>query len=117
VVSVFLGAAVVFLLGVAGVVVAYGVHRWTAVAPSTLTSLPFASGWRPPEHALSRFHARYYPMTLLFLAFDVEMLYMYPWATVVARVGVSAVVEMFVFLAVLMVGVLWAWREGALRWV
>ncbi|TFV53939.1 NADH-quinone oxidoreductase subunit A [Geodermatophilus sp. DF01-2] len=103
-------------LGVGGAVVAYLVHRRTSVAPTTLTALPFLSGRRPQEHALSRFHARYYPLTLLFLAFDVEMLYMYPWATVVAQVGVSAVVEMFVFLAVLMVGVVWAWREGALRW-
>jgi NADH:ubiquinone oxidoreductase subunit 3 (subunit A) len=116
VVSVFLGAAAMLLLGVGGVVAAYLVHRSTAVSPVPLTAVPFASGWQPPEHALSRFHARYYPLTLLFLAFDVEMLYMYPWATVVSHVGVSAVVEMFVFLVVLMVGVLWAWREGALRW-
>ena len=78
--------------------------------------VPFLSGWEPAEHALSRFHVRWYPLTLLFLAFDVEMLFMYPWAVVVARVGGSAVVEMFVFLGLLMVGVLWAWREGALRW-
>lgn len=104
------------LVGVGGVLVAYLVHRATAVAASPLTALPFTSGWQPPEHALSRFHARYYPLTLLFLAFDVEMLYMYPWATVVAKVGVSAVVEMFAFLVLLMLGVLWAAREGALRW-
>jgi len=54
---------------------------------------------------------------LLFLAFDVEMLFMYPWAVVVAEVGASAVIEMFVFLALLMAGVFWAYREGALRWV
>jgi NADH-quinone oxidoreductase subunit A len=104
-------------LGVGGVLGAVLLHRTTAVSRVPLTALPFASGRRPPEHAISRFHARYYPMTLLFLAFDVETLYMYPWATVVARVGAPAVVEMFAFLAVLLVGVLWAWREGALRWV
>jgi NADH:ubiquinone oxidoreductase subunit 3 (subunit A) len=114
---VYLGAALMLLLGVVGVAVAVLVHRSTTVARPLLSSLPFQSGWRPAEHALSRFHARYYPLTLLFLAFDVEMLYMYPWATVVARVGLSAVVEMFVFLGVLLVGVVWAWREGALRWV
>lgn len=112
----FLSAAVMLALGVAGVAVAYLVHRSTSIATSPVTTLPFLSGWRPAEHALSRFHARYYPMTLLFLAFDVEMLYMYPWATVVARVGASAVIEMFAFLIVLLVGVVWAWREGALRW-
>ncbi len=110
-------AAVMSLVAVGGVAAAHLVHRSTSVAGDPVATLPFLSGWRPEEHALSRFHARYYPVTLLFLAFDVEMLYMYPWATVVAQVGVSAVVEMFVFLGVLMVGVLWAWREGALRWV
>ncbi|WP_091547287.1 NADH-quinone oxidoreductase subunit A [Modestobacter sp. DSM 44400] len=112
----FLGIAVMLLVGTAGVAIAYWADRATAVSATPVTTLPFASGWRPQEHALSRFHARYYPLTLLFLAFDVEMLYMYPWVTIVAQVGTSAIVEMFAFLVVLMVGVLWAWREGALQW-
>ncbi len=99
------------------VAVVYVVGRLTAVWPTAHVSLPFQSGWRPQEHALSRFHARWYPLTLVFLAFDVEMLFMYPWALVVASVGWSAVVEMFAFLGALMLAVLWAWREGALRWV
>jgi NADH-quinone oxidoreductase subunit A len=45
-----------------------------------------------------------------------EMLFMYPWTLVVSRVGAAAVIEMFLFLAILLVGVLYAWREGALRW-
>jgi NADH-quinone oxidoreductase subunit A len=113
----FLGAAVMAAVAAVAVGLGYLVDRWTAVASTPLTTLPFLSGWRPEEHALSRFHARFYPLTLLFLAFDVEMLFMYPWATVVARVGASAIIEMFTLLAVLMAGVLWAWREGALRWV
>jgi NADH:ubiquinone oxidoreductase subunit 3 (subunit A) len=111
-----LGLTVMAFLGLAGVVAAVLLARLSAVSSQPLATLPFSSGWRPAEHALSRYHARFYPLTLLFLAFDVEMLYMYPWATVVASVGISAVVEMFAFLAVLMVGVVWAWREGALRW-
>lgn len=94
----------------------YGLHRLTAVAPGALVCLPFQSGWRPEEHALSRYHARWYMATLVFLAFDVEMLFMYPWAVVVAHKGASAVVEMFVFLGALLIAVVWAWREGALRW-
>ncbi|WP_308128142.1 NADH-quinone oxidoreductase subunit A [Modestobacter italicus] len=113
----YLSAALMLAVAVGGVLALYAVHRRTAVAARPLPTLPFLSGWRPTEHALSRFEARWYPLTLLFLAFDVEMLYMYPWATVVAQIGVSAVVEMFVFLGVLMAGVLWAWREGALEWV
>jgi len=112
----FLSLALLLGLGVAVALGATGLSRRTAVAPQALPTLPFLSGWRPAEHALSRYEARFYPLTLLFLAFDVEMLYMYPWATVVAQVGSSAVIEMFVLLGVLMTGVLWAWREGALRW-
>lgn len=112
-----LWGAIAMLATAFGVVgAAYLVHRATAVAADPVRSLPFLSGHEPAEHALSRFHARWYPMTLLFLAFDVEMLFMYPWAVVVATVGTSAVVEMFLFLGVLMLAVLWAAREGALRW-
>jgi NADH:ubiquinone oxidoreductase subunit 3 (subunit A) len=95
----------------------YGLHRLTAVDATPLVSLPFQSGWQPQEHALSRYHVRWYPATVLFLAFDVEMLFMYPWAVVVRDMGWSSIVEMFTFLAVLLVAVVWAWREGALRWV
>jgi len=116
-VSTYLGALSMLLVALAGIGAIYVVARWSAVAPDPLTSLPFLSGFEPQEHALSRFHARWYPLTLVFLAFDVEMLFMYPWAVVVADVGVKAVVEMFLFLGVLMVAVVWAWREGALRWV
>ena len=115
--STYLGAVAMFVVGLLGVSSVYLVHRVTAVSQGSLTSLPFLSGLRPQEHALSRYHARWYPMTLLFLAFDVEMLFMYPWAVVVAHEGTTAVVEMFLFLGVLLVAVAWAWREGALRWV
>ena len=73
-------------------------------------------GWMPQEHALSRFHARWYLASIVFLAFDVEMLFMYPWAVIVIERGLSAVVEMFLFLGALLVAVVWAWREGAFRW-
>ena len=115
----FVYASVAVVLGVAalGIGGLYLLARYTSVAAVPLETAPYLSGWAPQEHALSRYHARWYALTLLFLAFDVEMLFMYPWAVVVAQEGLAAIVEMFVFLGVLMVGVLWAWREGALRWV
>ncbi|WP_422740744.1 NADH-quinone oxidoreductase subunit A [Micromonospora sp. WMMD729] len=105
------------MLGLAAALVGtlYLAHLRTAVAgPSTVAA--FRSGLPPREHAVSRFHVRWYAISLLFLAFDVEMLFMYPWAVVVVDVGTRAVVEMFVFLGLLMAGVVYAWREGALRW-
>lgn len=113
----YVGLAAMALLAALGVAAVWLLARATAVSSEPLVSLPFLSGWGPQEHALSRFHVRWYLTTLVFLAFDVEMLFMYPWAVVVGRMGTEAVVEMFVFLGVLMVGVLWARREGAFRWV
>ncbi len=113
----YAGALVMGVVAVLVVAALYVLHRLVAVTPEPLTALPFQSGWTPEEHALSRYHVRWYLATLLFLAFDVEMLFMYPWAVVVADLGATAIVEMFLFLGGLLVAVAWAWREGALRWV
>jgi NADH-quinone oxidoreductase subunit A len=68
------------------------------------------------QPAWPRFHVRYYTFALLFIAFDMEMAYMYPWAVVFRDLGLFAYAEIGFFLTVLGVGVLYAWREGALEW-
>ena len=78
--------------------------------------LPFAGGYPPRVHAWSRFHARYYVMALVFLAFDMEMVYMYPWAVVFVREGPIALFEMGWFILVLLLGIVYAWRERAFEW-
>jgi NADH:ubiquinone oxidoreductase subunit 3 (subunit A) len=78
--------------------------------------VPFSGGRSPDTHAWNRFHVRYYPMALLFLAFDMEMVFMYPWAVVFLKEGLIALVEMFMFITIILLGILYAWREGALRW-
>ena len=77
---------------------------------------PFAGGEAPVVHAWNRYHARYYVMALVFLAFDMEMVYMYPWAVVFLREGGIAMVEMAMFIVILLLGVLYAWRERAFEW-
>jgi len=69
-----------------------------------------------PAPAWVRFHVRYYTFALLFLAFDMEMAYMYPWAVVFRSLGWFAFAEIGFFLTVLGLGILYAWREGALEW-
>lgn len=91
-------------------------HRVLVVDTTPLLVLPHTSGRVPLQHALSRYHPRWYAASVVFLAFDVEMLFMYPWAVVVEDLGPGAVVEMFGFLAVLLAAVAWARREGAFRW-
>jgi NADH-quinone oxidoreductase subunit A len=109
---------VLLLAGAVAVVLAavYGAAHVLRAGRIALDRPAFLSGRPVGEHAVSRYHVRWYAVTMLFLAFDMEMVFMYPWTLVVARVGASAVVEMFGFLALLVVGVLYAWREGALRW-
>lgn len=55
-------------------------------------------------------------MALLFLAFDMEMVFMYPWAVVFVHIGMKALVEMFMFIVILVLGILYAWKERALEW-
>ena len=111
--------AALLLLGVAVTLVGagYGVARLVGVAPAVATAGSFLSGGEPVEHAFSRFHVRWYPLSMVYLAFEMEMLFMYPWTLVIAKVGAAAVIEMFAFLGILLAGVAYAWREGVLRWV
>jgi NADH-quinone oxidoreductase subunit A len=98
------------------VVAVIGAARLLVVGPVAAGRLPHVGGLPPVEHAVSRFHVRWYAVTMVFLAFDMEMIFMYPWTVVVGMMGTEAVVEMFLFLALLLAGVVYAWREGALRW-
>ncbi|MBA2530057.1 MAG: NADH-quinone oxidoreductase subunit A [Euzebyales bacterium] len=113
-----LGGALTLFAGAAFAVL---VWRWLDAAldvatPSESQLVPFTGGHEPTVHAWSRFHVRYYTMAVLFLAFDMEMVFMYPWAVVYVREGFTALVEMLMFIVILLVGVLYAWREGALSW-
>ncbi|NNJ07084.1 NADH-quinone oxidoreductase subunit A [Streptomyces sp. PKU-MA01144] len=115
-VSVWLPVLVLLGLTVAAVAGLYGLSALLAERAAALAPMPFAGGLMPREHAFSRFHVRWYPVTMIFLAFDMEMLFMYPWVRVVREMGPPAVVEMFLFLGILFAAVTYAWREGALRW-
>ena len=66
--------------------------------------------WRP-------FPVRYYVFALLFLIFDVEAAFLYPWAVIYRELGVYGFVEMVIFVLILGVGLIYAWKKGALKWV
>lgn len=91
--------------------------QWRLSTASTWPQrAPFVGGGTIESHAWSRYHARYLPMTLVFIAFEMEMMFMYPWAVVFVREGAKALAEMGMFLALLSLGLLYAWREGVFRW-
>ncbi len=78
-------------------------------------NVPATAGQLSRDPVWVRYHARYYGYALLFLAFDMEMAYMYPWAVVYKEVGIVALLDMGVFLLILFLGLLYGWSQGALR--
>ncbi len=77
--------------------------------------VPATAGSLSPKPAWIRYHVHYYGFALLFLAFDMEMAFMYPWAVVYRELGLVALLDMGVFLAILFLGLLYGWSQGALR--
>lgn len=80
-------------------------------------SITYESGVLPFGQAWAQFNVRYYLFALIFVVFDVEVIYLYPWAVVFRQLGPVAFFEMLVFLLILLVGLVYAWRKGALEWV
>ena len=77
--------------------------------------VPATAGQLSRDPVWVRYHARYYGYALLFLAFDMEMAFMYPWSVVYREEGLVALLDMGVFLAILFLGLLYGWSQGALR--
>ena len=76
----------------------------------------YESGMVPVGDAWIKYHIQYYMYGLVFVIFDVEAIFIYPWAVVYRQVGVYALVEIVIFIAILVVGLAYAWRRGALKW-
>ena len=83
--------------------------------PEPDKDVPFTGGTLAPRPVWVRYHIHYYGVALLFLAFDMEMAFMYPWAVVFRAVGLEAFFDMGVFLLILFLGLLYGWSQGALR--
>ena len=105
--------AAAFVLGLGMVIASWfiGRHRNTAVKLDT-----YECGIKPTGSSEVQLNIRFYVFALLFVVFDVEVLFIYPWAVTVKEVGMLALAEMAAFLAVLFLGLLFAWRKGALVW-
>lgn len=76
----------------------------------------YESGIDPFGGAWIQFNIRYYMFALVFVIFDVETVFLYPWAVAFSRLGVLAFIEALIFIAILVVGLAYAWRKGALEW-
>jgi len=113
-----LEAIIVFLLaGVTLIVVANFLSNLISPKSDNLQKRePYESGIKTIGPTWVQFKVGYYLFAILFLVFDVEVAFLFPWAVVFKEVGVVALVEIIIFLVILGLGLLYAWKKGALKW-
>jgi NADH-quinone oxidoreductase subunit A len=83
--------------------------------PSATKSAPYESGVPDVEPVKARYSARFYVVAMLFVIFDIEAVFIFPWAVIFDDLGVYGFVEMLAFLALLFAGYIYAWKKGALE--
>ncbi len=88
-----------------------GPHR-----PDSAKLSPYECGFEAFEDARMKFDVRYYLVAILFILFDLEIAFLFPWAVVLKEIGLFGFVSMMIFLAILVVGFIYEWMKGALEW-
>ena len=101
--------------GMAVLVVILG-HTFGPRRPTARKSAPYESGMTPYGPGTRRMSVRYYLVAVLFILFDVEVVFFLPWAVVFKKLGLFGLIEMLVFISILLVGYIYAWKKGALEW-
>jgi NADH-quinone oxidoreductase subunit A len=79
--------------------------------------MPYECGITPFDSARGRYTIRFYIVAILFVVFDVETIFLFPWAVQFKLLGLFGLLEMLIFLGILIVGYIWIWKKGALEWV
>jgi len=105
--------AVALIMGIAFVVIGrvLGPHR-----PDAEKNSPYECGFEAFEDSRMKFDVRYYLVAILFIIFDLEIAFLFPWAVALNEVGMLGFVAMMLFLAILVVGFIYEWKKGALEW-
>ena len=108
-----------FLLGGAGVVVAALIGAWIIAPhnPYPKKNSTYECGEEPVGSPWVRFNSRFYVVALIFLVFDVEIIFLYPWAMNLRKLGMFAWVDMAIFILILVVGLAYVWGKGDLEWI
>ncbi len=101
--------------GLAFIVVGLG-HLLGPRRPTKAKLAPYESGMRPIGPAMRRMPVRFYLVAVLFILFDIEVMFFLPWAVTFRELKVFGFIEMLVFIGVLLVGYIWVWKRGALEW-
>jgi len=85
--------------------------------PEKVKLMPYECGVDPIGDSRQRYTVRFYIVAILFVIFDVETIFLFPWAVQYKALGLFGFIEMMIFLAILIVGYIWIWKKGALEWI
>lgn len=91
-------------------------HLVTRTRPTVIKGQPYESGMPPIGGTRERFSVKFYLVAMLFIVFDIETVFMIPWAARFAELGLFGLIEMLVFVGILAVGLAYIWKRGALEW-
>jgi NADH-quinone oxidoreductase subunit A len=112
----------IFLIIAAGLAVVLlvlgtGIGRYFARFHNDRAKLsPYECGFEAFEDRRAKFDVRYYLVAILFIVFDLEIAFLFPWAVALGKIGSAGLIAMSIFLAILVVGFIYEWKKGALEW-
>jgi NADH-quinone oxidoreductase subunit A len=109
-------AVLILLATVFAVLVVIVGHLLGPKRPTAIKSAAYESGMKPIGPGTRRFPVRFYLIAVLFILFDIEVVFFLPWAVTFRQLGLFGLIEMFVFILILLVGYVYAWKKGALEW-
>ncbi len=113
----FLPIAVLLVISTLFAFVVVGIgHLFGPRRPTQRKSAPYESGMTPFGPGTRRMPVRFYLIAVLFILFDIEVVFFLPWAIVFRSLGVFGLIEMVIFVLILLVGYIYAWKKGALEW-
>lgn len=113
----YIPIGIMILFGIAFAVVVSKASEWFGPKNPTEQKLStYESGMEPVRTARERVSVKYYLVAMMFIIFDIEVVFLYPWAVNYRALGLFGLIEMFVFVAILMFGYLYVWKKGALQW-
>ena len=110
-ISVFAAVALVIVLGILFLSYILGPRK-----PSAEKLLPYECGMLPSEEAKGRFPVRFATIAMLFIIFDIEVVFMYPWAVALDELKIFGLIEMLIFIVILGIAYVYIWGRGGLEW-
>jgi NADH-quinone oxidoreductase subunit A len=111
--------AIALMIGLATLIALIAIGLGYLFGPrkaSEVKSTPYESGIAPFGEGTRRMPVRFYLIAVLFILFDIEVVFFLPWAVTFRQLGLFGLIEMIVFIAILLVGYFYAWKKGALEW-